>query len=167
MTKLNKVFVLLGGNIEPRLHYFKDAMHHISLEVGDIVSSSLVYESDALGFESDQRFLNKVVEVDTLLSANEVLVTCLAIEKNLGRIRQPDANQIMSSRTIDIDILYFNDEIINSENLIIPHPRLHERRFTLMPLCDIIPNFIHPVFEVDNADLLTNCKDKSDVINYI
>lgn len=164
MTKLNKVYILLGSNIEPRLHYLNEAMNQLSQELGDFIDSSLIYESDALGFESNQKFLNQVIAINTSLVAQKALDTCLGIEKNLGRIRESNTVNIMSSRTIDIDILYYNDDIINTNNLIVPHPRLHERRFTLLPLCDIAPAFIHPGIKKDNAKLLAICNDNSDVI---
>ena len=164
MTKLNKVYILLGSNIEPRLYYLKEAVNKLSQELGDIIDLSMIYESDALGFESNHKFLNQVIAINTSLVAQKALAICLSIEKNLGRIRESNTVNIMSSRTIDIDILYYNDDIINTNNLIVPHPRLHERRFTLLPLCDIAPKFVHPGIKTENAKLLAICNDNSDVI---
>lgn len=161
MIELNKVFLLLGSNIEPRNQYLNDAMIHISDRIGKIINSSKVYESEAMGFESDNLFYNKVIIVSTSLEAEDVLKGSLNIEKKLGRIRNQGTDKILSSRTIDIDILYYNDCIVNNENLIIPHPRLHQRRFTLEPLCEISPDYIHPAIKKNNKELLRSCNDNS------
>ena len=162
MTESNKAILLLGSNIEPRLEFLKEAMNQISMVAGEIIDSSKIYESDALGFDSDQRFLNQVIEINTKHKPKELLDHCLIIENKIGRIRDPE-NKVMSSRKIDIDILYFNDLIIETEDLVIPHPRLHERMFTLVPLEDLSTNIIHPILKVSNSELLKKCGDKSEV----
>lgn len=157
------VFVLLGGNIEPREEYISKAKHELS-RLGVIVNSSSIYETEAWGFEAENSFLNLVLLMETTLDAELFLKGALEIELELGRERSNSRNY--SSRTIDIDMLYFDSEIIESENLIIPHPRIHLRRFTLVPLVEIAPDFIHPGLEKTNAELLKLCTDKTEVLEF-
>ena len=158
MVEQNKIFLLLGSNIEPRIKYLDEAEQKINDIVGNIVQKSEIYESEPLGFSANQTFINRVLLISSRLSSVNVLNNIYTIEKELGRTRSATG---YSSRTIDIDILYFNDEIISTEKLIVPHPRLHERRFTLRPLVDIAPDFIHPVLNIDNNKLLQLCPDVS------
>lgn len=160
MAKLNKIFLLLGSNIEPRFKYLEEAEQKITGIIGNIIQRSETYESEPLGFSAEQTFLNRVLLLSSKLSAMEVLNCIFIIEQELGRKRSPGE---YSSRTIDIDILYFNNEIINTEKLTVPHPRLHERRFTLKPLVEIAPDIIHPVLNIDNKNLLELCLDDSEV----
>lgn len=158
MVEQNKIFLLLGSNIEPRIKYLEEAEQKISDIIGHIVQRSEIYESEALGFSADQTFFNRVLLLSSRLSAVDVLKRIYLIEQELGRKRLSTG---YSSRTIDIDILYFNNDIISTEKLIVPHPRLHERRFTLSPLTEIAPNFVHPVLKLDNNKLLQICSDDS------
>ncbi len=162
MSESNKAIILLGSNIEPRLQYLKDAMNQISLVAGDITDFSQIYESDALGFDSNQKFLNQVIEINTELSPTTLLSRCLNAEKKLGRVRNSSITG-MTSRKIDIDILYFNDTVIQNYDLIIPHPRLHERMFTLIPLSDLKSNIVHPILNLSNKELIERCEDKSEI----
>ena len=111
------------------------------------------------GFESADSFVNIVARVNTQKNPEEVLVAIHEIEAGLGRIREGGGGY--QSRTIDIDILFFDDEIIDRKNLTIPHPRLHLRRFTLQPLAEIAPDFIHPVLGKSIVELLDSCGDNS------
>ncbi len=160
MVKLNKIYLLLGSNIEPRFKYLEEAEQKITELIGDIIQRSEAYESEPLGFNADQAFLNRVVLISSKLKAVVVLDRINVIELGFGRKRSPGK---YASRTIDIDILYFNDEIINTEILTVPHPRMHERRFTLKPLVEIAPDVVHPVLNIDNKNLLELCLDDSDV----
>ena len=153
------VTLLLGSDIEPRIKYLEEALHLLQNKVGNLLSVSSVYESEPWGFESSSRFLNAVVIMETEYTPEEVLEKCLAIENLAGRIRK--INKEYSSRTLDVDILYYSDKIINEDDLIIPHPRMHKRRFTLLPLNELLPDFVHPVIGKTTADLLKNCKDTS------
>jgi len=163
MLGLNNVYILLGSNIDPKLQYIQDATKKISLRVGEIENTSGIYKSKALGFKSKQLFFNQILKITTSLTVEKVLDICLHIEKELGRIRQVGKKKIMSSRTIDIDIIYFNNDVIDQDNLTVPHPRLHERKFTMLPLCEISPDYVHPIFEKTNEELLARCNDSSDV----
>ncbi len=160
MTITNKVFLLLGGNIAPRFEFLKNAESKITEFIGEIVLRSSIYETEAVGFVTSKLFLNMVLLINSTLSANEILIKIHEIESELGRVRVGTG---YVSRTIDIDILYFNDLIINTKNLIIPHPRLAQRRFTLLPLVEIAPDFINPVYRQTNKKLLDICTDYSDV----
>lgn len=158
---MKKIFLLLGSNIEPREEYLAEAEKKIVESIGKIIQSSKIYETEPVGFKADQKFLNRIIEVSSKQSATEILNQILIIEQELGRKR---SNGGYSSRTIDIDILYLNKEIIKTNVLTVPHPRLHERNFTLIPLVDIAPDFIHPILNLDSKKLLEVCTDSSEVI---
>jgi len=160
---LNKVFLLFGSNIEPRLSFLQKAERGVADLIGKICQLSSVYESDPWGFQADQRFLNRVVIVETDLSPQEVLKRVLSIESKIGRKRHKNG---YSSRQIDIDILYFNEANIEEPGLIIPHPGIPVRRFTLVPLVEIAENFIHPVLKQSHAELLNLCSDNLKVRIY-
>jgi len=157
--KSHTVVILLGSNLGNRQEFMQKAIQHLSVEVGRIVTNSSYYETKAWGNEAQPDFLNQVLICETELDAIDVLAHCLAIEKKLGR----DRLEKWGSRTIDIDILYFGNEIIAAPDLKIPHPFLHERRFTLVPLCEVLPDFVHPVFNFSNKQLLERCKDELEV----
>ncbi|RLD45906.1 MAG: 2-amino-4-hydroxy-6-hydroxymethyldihydropteridine diphosphokinase [Bacteroidetes bacterium] len=159
---MNKVVLLLGGNMGNRSELIRDSLLEIS-KLGNIVSKSEIYESEAWGFESENNFLNICIELETEKDALEILKLTQAIEVQTGRKKQSNA---YASRKMDIDILFYNSEIIKTENLIIPHPRLHERMFTLICLMDIVPNFNHPVLEKSIKELLNECNDTVKVWQY-
>jgi 2-amino-4-hydroxy-6-hydroxymethyldihydropteridine diphosphokinase len=154
---MNTAILLTGSNISPRRDYLKKASEAIALKIGQIFSTSSIYESEAWGFDADTTFMNQVVCVKTTLDAGRILEQIHAIEYNLGRKRNADGTY--SSRTIDVDILFFNDEIIKNESLEIPHPRLHERMFTLKPLQEVAAGLIHPVLKKPVEKLLQECTD--------
>ncbi|MGV6944316.1 2-amino-4-hydroxy-6-hydroxymethyldihydropteridine diphosphokinase [Sphingobacterium kyonggiense] len=153
---MNQVYVLLGANIGDPLNQLAQAREQISQKLGLIKQVSSIYESEAWGVEDQPIFLNQVLLVESELSAEEFLQIALSIENDLGRIRFKK----WGSRVIDIDMLYYNEEIIDSENLKIPHPFLHQRNFTLVPLVEISPQYIHPVLKKSNKDLLLGSKDQ-------
>jgi 2-amino-4-hydroxy-6-hydroxymethyldihydropteridine diphosphokinase len=129
---------------------------------GVLLSSSKIYETEPWGFIADNNFLNQVVLIETELEPHVLLKELLSIEAALGRQRNENIKGY-SSRPMDLDVLYYGDLIINDEDLILPHPRLHLRRFTLLPLCDVAPDFEHPVFKKTNKNLLEECEDVSEV----
>jgi len=157
------VFILLGSNIGKRESLINQAIDKISDTCGKVFGKSPVYESEPWGFKSEQWFLNQVVEIETKLAPDELMKRLLAIELELGRDRVT-IHEGYVSRPIDLDILYFGNQIIDTEYVTAPHPRLHLRRFTLLPLCDLAPDFVHPKFCVTNTELLKNCKDNG-VVN--
>lgn len=155
---MNAVYLEIGGNQGNRLLNIKKAIHLISEELGEVYKQSSVYETPPWGFQSEQNFFNQILLVSTSLSATEVLAKTLQIEKSLGRVR---AKEQYSSRTMDIDILFFNNEIINTKELIVPHPRLHLRRFVLEPMFELNKDFKHPILNKTMEELLNECEDNS------
>jgi 2-amino-4-hydroxy-6-hydroxymethyldihydropteridine diphosphokinase len=156
---MNQAYILLGTNLGDKRTNLQQAILSISANLISIVSYSDIYETAAWGNTNQDNFYNQVIEVKTELSANDLLQTLLQIEIQMGRVR----NQKWEARIIDLDILYFNHEIIDTENLKVPHPYLHVRRFTLAPLVQIASEFLHPVFNKTNTALLENCRDNSEV----
>ena len=156
---MNKVVVLLGSNLGNSKLLFQRGLNLLVEKLGKLISKSGLYESPPWGFEHENNFLNQVLILETIYSAEDVLQVCLQIENNLGRVRKEQIGY--SARVIDIDLLFVNDEVLETETLVLPHPRLHLRKFTLLPLVDLIPDFIHPRLQKDMQYLLANCKDNS------
>jgi 2-amino-4-hydroxy-6-hydroxymethyldihydropteridine diphosphokinase len=158
-----EVYLSLGANLGNREQNLASAISAINNLTGKSVAVSHIYETVPVGFESNDLFLNMVVAVETDLTPFKLLDEIKNIEISLGRIREHGK---YISRTIDIDILFCDDQIIESSELMVPHPRLHERRFVLVPFCDIDPDFIHPILQKSIKELLFNLKDTSRVIKY-
>lgn len=158
MGKKHKVYLSLGSNLGNRLANLQKAIFQIQRQVGKVLDISSVYENPAVGFEGDE-FLNICISVLTPLNPKALLDNLLGIEQDFGRIRSQGDGY--SSRTLDIDIIYYNQEVINTENLVIPHPQMQNRNFVLKPLSDIAPQFYHPLFHKDTRNLLQECRDKS------
>ena len=118
-----------------------------------LVERSSEYMTEPWGFEAEEWFLNELLVVETELEPDALMDELLAIEAELGRVRHPEKPGYCS-RTVDLDILYYGDRIICTEKVTVPHPRLHLRKFALMPLCEIIPDFLHPVFNLSQKQLL-------------
>lgn len=165
MTCLNNVYLLLGGNLDDREAMLRKAKEEISLRIGPVKQESFIYESEPWGFEANQRFLNQVIQVISPLKPNEILEEILEIEHGLGRTR--DNAKGYKSRAIDIDILFYNDEIIREDNLIIPHPKIAERMFTLVPLAQMDRDFIHPGCGKTIGKLVAECQDPLSVYFYL
>jgi len=155
--EMARVYFSLGSNQGDRMHSLVQATKHIENLIGKLISYSAVFESEPWGFNAETTFYNQVLLVETDLSPKKVLKTILNIEKTIGRIR---SGTTYISRIIDIDILFYNTEIINSENLVIPHPMLHLRRFVLEPLATIAPDLIHPGYNTTISILLRQLNDK-------
>ncbi len=151
------VYLSLGSNLGDRLNNLQDALFSIQGKIGTILRISPVYESSSWGFKADD-FLNVCISLTTHLAPNALLTALLNIEAKLGRVRQQEDGY--ASRTMDIDIIYYGQEAIFTESLIIPHPELPFRKFVLKPLADIAPQFYHPVLQKDTRNLLQESKDK-------
>ncbi|MBB6610818.1 2-amino-4-hydroxy-6-hydroxymethyldihydropteridine diphosphokinase [Pontibacter sp. Tf4] len=154
-----KLYLLLGGNLGNRTLYLQQARETIAQRVGTIVQTSAIYETAAWGKTDQPSFLNQVLEVETNLSAEEVLQTINQIEHDLGRERL----EHWGARVIDIDILFYDNLVQQTQRLTIPHPQLHLRRFTLLPLHEIASNLIHPVLHQTITQLLQVCPDELEV----
>ncbi|VAW26530.1 2-amino-4-hydroxy-6-hydroxymethyldihydropteridinepyrophosphokinase [hydrothermal vent metagenome] len=159
----HKTFLLLGSNLGNRAKILLEAQKEISSSVGIIVNKSSIYETLAWGIEDQPAFLNQVLLVETTLTPQELLKTVNKIEELLGRVR----HQKWGERLIDIDILYFENQIINEEHLKIPHPEILNRRFTLVPLVEIAADFIHSGLGKTQKELLDLCGDELAVKKYI
>lgn len=159
---MNIVFLQLGGNLGDREQLLKDAILAIENRVGNIIDLSKVYESTPWRVEGQNNYLNQIIKVKTTLLAREVLSTVLNIEKQLGRIRI----EKWGERLIDIDIIFYNNSIIETPELCIPHKHLHERMFVLTPLCDIASKMVHPKYNKTIEELLQECNDTELVEEY-
>lgn len=160
MAKLHHVYLGIGTNIGDRRKNLVDAEGLINLKVGPVIARSKTYETAAWGLKDQPDFYNQVLSVRTTLDAEEVLREILEIETHIGRVRE----EKWGARIIDIDILYYNDAVINLPHLKIPHPFIQERNFVLIPLLEIAPDYEHPVFKLPNEELFWNSKDESEVI---
>ncbi|GHE47647.1 2-amino-4-hydroxy-6-hydroxymethyldihydropteridine diphosphokinase [Sphingobacterium griseoflavum] len=152
---MNDAFILLGANLGEPLRQLHIAARKIEQQVGTIQQASSIYSSAAWGVLDQPPFLNQVLLISTRLSPPTLLKALQQIESDLGRVRL----QKWGARLIDIDILYYNSEIIAEPNLSIPHPYIPLRKFTLMPLVEIAPTYIHPVNKRSNEELLAACND--------
>jgi 2-amino-4-hydroxy-6-hydroxymethyldihydropteridine diphosphokinase len=152
---MNRAFLLLGSNLGDRKKTIADAIGMLQQEAGEIIRLSAIYQTEAWGKKDQPDFLNQVILLETKLSPEELLKKMMRIEIKLGKVR---VNK-WAERTIDIDILYFNEEIIISEHLKIPHPQIQFRKFTLIPLNEIAPDFRHPVLNITSNQMLERCKD--------
>jgi len=157
---MKRVYLGLGTNLGDREKNLDQALYKIAEVIGIIVSRSSVYETEPWGFLSSDQFLNMVIGVDTNLKPSGLLGRLLMIESLLGRLR--DGKQY-SSRIIDIDILLYGRQKVDTISLKIPHPRMQERKFVLVPLCEIAPRTVHPVFEKTMTELLNECKDTGSI----
>lgn len=158
---MNTAYLLLGGNQGNVNENLSKSIDLITLNAGKIVKKSSVYRTKAWGYTQQPDFLNQALHISTPLSPFELLDALLDIEKQIGRIR---TNEKWTERTIDIDIIFYNDNIISEERLKIPHPFMQERKFVLIPLAEIAEKVIHPVFKKSVSELNYACTDSLDVI---
>ncbi|CAN5408366.1 2-amino-4-hydroxy-6-hydroxymethyldihydropteridinediphosphokinase [soil metagenome] len=156
---MNKSYLLLGSNMGDSGRQLKSAMKLIDQKIGQVTHKSGLYQTEAWGNTDQPDFLNQVIIVDTKLPALTLLQEILLIEEEMGRVRTIKN----APRIIDIDILFFNKDIISNKNLTIPHPEIANRRFVLIPLNELSPNFKHPIFNKSIHQLLSVCTDELNV----
>ncbi|MEO6490988.1 MAG: 2-amino-4-hydroxy-6-hydroxymethyldihydropteridine diphosphokinase [Ferruginibacter sp.] len=156
---MNKIYLLLGSNMGNSRKRLAEAILHIEKKIGDVIRQSSVYQTAAWGKRDQADFLNQVIVIKSNFTAEQIMQTILTIETKMGRVR----NKKNDPRIIDIDILYYNKIILERNNLIIPHPAIQARRFVLVPLNELAPLFIHPLFMKTNHRLLQECEDTLDV----
>lgn len=157
---MNVAYLCLGGNLDNREANMAEAVVRINGLIGNVMETSSLYETQAWGGAEQPNYLNQVVKVKTDLSAEELLFQCLEIEKAMGRNRKVK----WENRVIDIDILFFNNEVLETPTLKVPHPLMQERRFVLQPLADVAAEVMHPVLHKSVLQMLADCKDNSEII---
>ncbi len=160
---MNVSYILTGSNLGNRLQYLLNAKNAIAKTAGAIADNSFIYETAAWGIEDQPSFLNQALKIQTVHSASVLLDHLLKIEKDLGRKREAK----YGPRIIDIDILFFNKDVIEEKGLMIPHPQLHKRRFALQCLNDIAPTFVHPILCKTVKELLVECNDPLQVYKFV
>lgn len=158
MTNMNGIYLLLGSNLGNRLQNLRKAVSLLRHADVKTLKTSSIYETAPWGNASQRWFLNLEVLVETRHLPEELLKTCQRVEAQMGRVRK----EKWGDRLIDIDILYYHSKVINSENLTIPHSEIPNRRFTLVPLCELCPKEIHPHLNRTHVELLANCTDVLD-----
>lgn len=156
---MNHYYLHLGSNLGDRKKNLYDAIRLIEYKIGFIVEKSSIYETEPWGLKDQPGFLNQAIISKSNLSPNKVLNVITDIESELGRIR----NEKWGPRTIDIDIIYCDDLILNSDELTVPHPHMYDRNFVLIPFMEIAGDFIDPVKQVSVEELYDNCRDESEV----
>ena len=148
-----KVLISLGTNLGDKSLNLNNAIAHINNSIGLVAQKSSIYETKPWGFESFNNFLNQVIVIQTSLAPIELMKELLQLERAMGRIRDKAGYQ---DRLIDIDILFYDDLVINANDVTIPHPKLHLRKFILEPLAEIEPELRHPVLNKTIKQLLTD-----------
>ena len=149
-------YLIIGSNLGDKVNYLKMANLYINQRIGLMLRKSAIYESEPWGFNDESSFLNQVIELDTSLTPLELLKTIQSIETELGRVR---GKIQYSSRTIDIDILFYENLVFDSDTLKIPHPQIEFRKFVLVPLNELSPEFMHPSLHLTIHQLLEKCLD--------
>lgn len=150
---MSRVYFSLGTNLENKNANLLRATDLIAEKIGTVSAISSVYETKPWGFESENNFLNRMLCVETALSPDEVLTVTQAIERTVGR-RRKTTNHSYHDRLIDIDVIAYDNLILQSENLQLPHPLFHKRLFVLEPFNEIAPDFVHPVLNKKVKELL-------------
>lgn len=159
---MNKAYLLLGSNEGNREEWLERCLDMLS-EHGNITALSAIYETEAWGLAEQPDFLNTAVCLETELDPTQLLAEIQQIEAALERQRTVKWGQ----RTLDIDIIFYNDDVIDQPDLVVPHPYLQDRGFALIPICELVPDYIHPVLQKSVTTLLEECADTLPVRMYV
>ena len=163
MVRYNSLLLSVGGNIGDTAEQFGRLCRLLEERVGSVTAISPYYKTAPWGFASDHAFTNAAAEVLTTLAPLEILDATQEIERLLGRTRKSEKG-VYHDRTIDIDLIAYNDMVISTERLTLPHPLMAQRRFVLQPLCDIAPDWVHPLLHRSVRQLLEECADKTEAL---
>lgn len=155
---MHQVFLGIGGNIGNKALNFKKVYVLIEKKLGKIIAGSSVYETSPWGFDAENNFWNQALLIETSLAPEDLLNHIHQIENEFGRIRKEGK---YLSREMDIDVLFYNDLVLSTQCLTIPHPHIEKRLFVLAPLNDIAPGFVHPILKKSIRELLEQCVDNS------
>ncbi len=155
---MNEIYLSLGSNQGDRIENLREAVKNIEKQIGQTIKVSSYYETEPWGFTDDTNFINQVIKIKSDLTPDTILEKSLEIEKVLGRKRLP-SKQRYSSRNIDIDVLFIDDMVIDTENLTVPHAHIHKRNFVLQPMCEIDSSFVHPTMQKKISQLTEECVD--------
>ena len=156
---MNIAYLLIGGNLGNRSANLQKAIQLIEQNCGQVVQSSAIYETAAWGLTEQPAFYNQALKIETNFLPEELMQELLLIEQKMGRIRTVK----LGPRSIDLDMLFYDQLILNSTLLVLPHPALTERRFVLLPLAEIAANLMHPILHKTIQELLNECPDHLDV----
>lgn len=156
-----RLYLLIGGNSGDRYGLIQKAAQLIGSELGEIAALSSIYETEPWGFEAEVGFLNQAVVVDSEFSLDEALRRCHSIEHALGRVRNSESQY--TSRTMDVDIIFADQQVVQNESIVVPHPRMHLRRFVLVPLAEVAAEMVHPILQKSVQNLLADCPDSGAV----
>ncbi len=160
---MGNVYLLIGANLGNRESNMQKVLNLISKKIGKIVLKSSIYQTAAWGNANQPNFLNQVILCETTLAPQQVLAHIFDIEIFFKRVKL----EKWGARTMDVDILFYNDWVIDTPNLTLPHPLLAQRQFALKPLCEVAPFFIHPILNITVSQMLLNCKDELEVAEFI
>ena len=156
-----KVILSLGSNLHDKKQNLLNALKKIDNKIGKILKISSIYQTDPWGFDTENRFLNMAIMLETSLSPKGLLEELKSIEKSAGRTQKTTTHY--ESRCLDIDIIFYNEEVYFDKDLQLPHKHAHKRKFVLIPVAEICPNFIHPIFNKTILELLQFCNDNKTV----
>ncbi len=161
---MNRVFLSLGSNRGNRQEYLQTAVSALEKKAGKVLKASHIYETEPWKMNDGTNFLNQVILLETSLDTQQIMDLIIETETSLGRIRSTSGYE---PRTMDIDILFFNEKAITSPSVTVPHPLISERRFILEPLCELAPNYIHPLLKKSLKQLLADCPDKHTIARFM
>lgn len=166
MSEYHEIYLSMGSNMGNRMEYLRFGINELQKELNPVAISS-IYETEPWGYLDDTPYLNMVAWFKTRLSIHELMNFCQNIERNAGRILKEDSlKSDYQARTLDIDVLFYDRQIIQETNLEIPHPRLHLRNFVLVPFAEINGSFVHPVYNKTIDELNSCTSDKSEIKNF-